>query len=199
MYENIIFDLGGVMLNWKPQEILADFFDHDQQQITLYQDLIDSQLWQDCDRGLLSFTHVIEKLDAKYDKQTCVRFANILHTYLVPNPHALSVFEQVKVAGCKIYILSNFPKEIYRQVSARDNFFKQIDGEVISHQVQLLKPEKKIYMALLEKYNLRPETCLFIDDLQDNIAGAKACGINTVWCQYQSKLLGQLQALGVLV
>ena len=84
----------------------------------------------------------------------------------------------LKEQGYKVFLLSNYGKTSFE--AARDHgrlsFLPLVDGSVISYEVQIVKPEPGIYHALLEKYDLKAEECVFLDDRADNIEAARALG-----------------------
>ena len=77
------------------------------------------------------------------------------------------------------------------------DFFQLFEGKIISSNVHLLKPNKDIYVALLNKYNLQPKECLFIDDTRINTLAAIAIGMKTIYLPYQSDLKQELTKLNI--
>lgn len=90
--------------------------------------------------------------------------------------------KSLKAQGYNVYLLSNYGKTAFE--AARDynrlSFLPLVDGGVISYEVQKVKPEPGIYTALLEKYNLKAQECIFLDDRADNIAAAEALGFHGI-------------------
>ena len=70
-----------------------------------------------------------------------------------------------------------------------------LDGMVVSYQVHILKPDARIYRCLLEKYNLNPAECVFLDDLEANTAAAKREGIGAITIASEEQLLRELDTL----
>jgi putative hydrolase of the HAD superfamily len=97
--------------------------------------------------------------------------------------------DSLKVKGLKIYLLSNYPKSIFalHEDKHKFTFLDKIDGRVVSGYVGLVKPDKDIYELLVDKYGLKYEECVFIDDRQENIDTAIDLGMKgIVFTDYQS-------------
>ena len=93
-----------------------------------------------------------------------------------PMEGAKDFCDKAKEKGYKLYVLSNASKKFYKyfpRLVELDYF----DGSVVSCDVHMIKPQPEIYQYLLEKYGLNPKECLFIDDREENVAGAKAVGM----------------------
>jgi len=117
-----------------------------------------------------------------------------MHRRLSPIQEMIELFHEVKAKGCKAFILSNMPQEMYQELSAAHEFLSQADGHVISYEAKAVKPMPQIYRILLERYALKPEECLFIDDLEDNILAAKRCGISGIVCRSPQQVRKEMGA-----
>ncbi len=192
-YKNIIFDLGGVMFAWPPEklpheaEIPPEFFE-----------VVHSPLWLAHDGGFVTRREVIEKAPPFVDRPLFTTFLNSLAKRMRPVEEMHSIFREAKAEGYLVYILSNMPRELHLELSDLHSFFQEADGAVYSYQVGSIKPMEKIYKALLSTYQLKPEECLFIDDLELNIRAAKQLGIDGVVCKDPAHVRQELQNLKVL-
>ncbi len=81
--------------------------------------------------------------------------------------------KELKERNFKIYILSNLSKESYQYIKKYD-FWQKVDGRIFSFEEKMCKPERKIYEALIQKYNLIPEETIFVDDMKENIDVAES-------------------------
>ena len=99
--------------------------------------------------------------------------------------------------GYGVYLLSNYPRRIYFQSIHELSFVELVDGAVFSFEVQATKPEPGIYEALLEKYQLQPTECVFVDDLRTNIIAANHLGMATIHFHTKSQAEEELRSLGV--
>lgn len=104
------------------------------------------------------------------------------HTHEISDPYDYSCewIQSLKEQGYKVYLLSNFGGFPFNVLREKYGFVDMVDGGVISYEIGEVKPEPAIYRHLLEKYDLRPEECLFIDDRPENIETAKMLGMSGI-------------------
>jgi putative hydrolase of the HAD superfamily len=190
MIRNIIFDLGNVLLSWKPEEYLEKSNYSSQEIETILHDIFRSDIWMKLDNGDLTTEQAIEKISLKstlsrdeiagiFDKRI-----EILH----PLTNNLKLLPLLKNRGFHLFYLSNFPNDLFEPVVERNDFFRYFDGGFISSDLGLSKPDIRIYKILLDKYSLKPEDTLFIDDLHDNIIAARQLGIRSLQLDHHEKL-----------
>jgi 2-haloacid dehalogenase len=98
----------------------------------------------------------------------------------------------------KLYGLTNWSAETFPIVFKRYPFFALFDGIVISGVEKMIKPDKKIFEILLERYHLEAENALFIDDNKKNIQAAKEMGFATIHVQEKTDLKTELLAIGLI-
>lgn len=196
-YTNIIFDLGAVLFYFNPHEILYDLFDLTKEQSKAIIKNISSSTWMDMDRGIITPEQVAEKLADPFGKENMLKFLYAMPERLIPLSQGVEILKLVRQKGYKTYILSNLAEFCYLKVKDYD-FVKQFDGAIYSYQHKCAKPEEQIYRVLLETYSLKAEECLFIDDLEVNINGSKALGIDGIICKDHNYVLDQLKLLNVI-
>lgn len=196
-YKNIIFDLGGVLLKYNPQEIMNDLFDESQRDEVVRLMGAMHKMWLTVDKGLLSPQAAAEKLAESFDKNIVTKFTQEVPKRFKPMDGGVDILKKIKEKGYKTYILSNLSQVAYDSISSYD-FLKEFDGAIFSYQHKSVKPESEIYQALLTTYGLNPEECLFIDDLDVNIQAAKDHGIDGIVCKDHTYVLEQLLRLNVL-
>jgi putative hydrolase of the HAD superfamily len=196
-YKNIIFDLGGVIFEWNPDYFLPAILKTNTQAIDYFRTILNSGLWRSFDRGTVSIEQAAEKIDPKFDKALYVDFCRKLPKYITPVKEMVQIFYKVKKLGFKTYMLSNFPKELFEEVSKKNEFLKEFDGSVISYKVKEIKPEPEIYKTLLEKYSLNPEECLFLDDRKENLEAAKKIGIDGILVEEPKKVTQELKLMQI--
>lgn len=179
MIKNIIFDMGGVLIDYNPEKTLYGMFDRETADILL-KEIFRNQVWSDKDRGIIFPDEIMaQKKDAVpaevYEKTA--EMVNNFYPYMPPFEKMYDLVKQLKDNGYGIYLLSNASSDFHvrREGIPALSLF---DGVLISADYKLLKPEKEIYLALFEKFSLNPEECYFIDDVHKNIDGARAAGMD---------------------
>ena len=202
-YKNIIFDLGGVLVNWQPQKLVEEIFNAQKEKFNLKskEDLlpiVQSTIFNEMDRGTVSRKDVIKHFQKNYDQNLLKEMFNYIpkHIYILEN--GIKILNKVKEQKYKTYILSNFGKELFEEVSPNYDFLNKFDGAVISYKVKTIKPEPEIYKILLNTYSLQPTQSIFIDDKEENIIAGKTCGIDGIICKNHNYVEKELKNLGII-
>ena len=182
MIKNIIFDIGNVLLEFKPLDYLKRTFNDDNIEKLLYKEIFQSEEWLHLDRGILTQEQAVKIISLRnptyeiHIKKCMDNWIDIL----TPIEGTVKILNQLKEKGYKLYLLSNFHSLAFETICSKYDFFKHFDGGIISYKENLLKPEAEIYTKLLDTYNLNAEECLFIDDTLVNIEAADRLGIKTL-------------------
>lgn len=196
--KHIIFDLGGVLFHWNPKEILRilkmdnPLFPENIPEITM------TKAWTDLDAGVIKLHETIEILSANYQRTDIERFIELSLEKLAPIEHGVRLLESVQTQGNKTFILSNISEEFLNRLLPHHLFLNSVDGAVFSYEIQEVKPNEKIYKALLNKYHLKPEECIFIDDFPANIKAAQDIGIEAILCQDHHVVEQELKKRGII-
>ncbi|MFL0252732.1 HAD family hydrolase [Clostridium neuense] len=182
MIKNIIFDIGNVLLKFTPVEFLKNKF-HDEEVVdALYKNIFLSKEWIELDRGTITDEEAIDRYcsrDPEHENEIKEVMATWNEMHL-PVEGTSEFLKRMKKKGYKIYLLSNYHLKAFEFINGKYDFIRNVDGEIISCRVKLLKPEPEIYKALMDKYNLKPEESVFIDDTKINIEAAKKLGLHGV-------------------
>lgn len=178
MIKNVIFDLGGVLVDLNPEKVIRSLFSEEDADFIL-KNIFFSEEWREVDRGTLTPDEAFHKYknelpNGVYEK--VIGIINNWNEYMPPFDDVYEVVKKVKASGADIYLLSNVPPYIHKMLGTVPAL-KLFDGYVASCDVKLLKPEKEIYEHLLAKFGLKAEECLFIDDMPENVRGARSAGI----------------------
>ncbi|MDR3624310.1 MAG: HAD family phosphatase [Chlamydiales bacterium] len=197
-YKNIVFDLGGVLLEWAPQKFLSQVFENSDSVPDELVHIFNSSYWTDYDAGKISREDLLNHLSLHYDRDQLILFINQLPQLLRPVAEMERILDDLKSKGYKIYSLSNTPQEIFYELNEIYDLFKKFDGKVASFQIKSSKPSPLIYQTLLSLYHLKPEECLFIDDRAENVLGAQDCGIKGILYLNPKQLKNTLKELGIL-
>lgn len=197
--KNIIFDIGNVLLEFKPFDFLLKHYDEKTME-DLMVIIFSSDELIEMDLGTMSVED-IKDIFSKHNPHYTKELHYVLDHWsemLVPIQNNIKFVKILKEKGYNLYLLSNFPLKAFEEVFNKYDFFKYFDGQVISAYEHVIKPDEKIYNNLLEKYNLKPSECLFIDDMEANILTAKELGMKTICLSYKVDLEERLKAIGIL-
>ncbi|MDR3314794.1 MAG: HAD family phosphatase [Oscillospiraceae bacterium] len=200
MHQNIIFDMGGVLLDFSVQRLMDWFYGDlpaaDQEAIRAAQ--YDSGLWSRMDRGDFDEEGMIAAICALLPERLHAPVRAMIPRYfeaLTPLPATNALVRELKGMGQKLFLLTNAPYAFAREkwrIPTLDAF----DGIFASYEVHMLKPDRAIYLAFLERFHLQAQDCFFVDDVQANIDGAAAVGI-TGHCFADRDIARLRQALGL--
>jgi putative hydrolase of the HAD superfamily len=181
MIKNIIFDLGGVVVEWNPSSILQSFPGN--RELTRYvrENGFFRKAWTEFDRGTRDekgLIHEAARLSG-CPVADCEALLEHVKRSLVAIPETEALIAALSRQGFRLYCLSNMSTDHYNYLKDRP-VFRYFDGQVISAFEGLIKPERAFFELILDRYHLQPDETLFIDDLERNIRGAEALGIHTV-------------------
>ena len=174
--KKIVFDLGGVVFGrdprkWEPEFMEFFAFIHAEKM---------PEFWVDYDRGILTLDEVVRILSREKacDEQVTARFIRDSIDRQEEIVETRALVGDLKQAGYKLYVLSNMSRE-FIDFLRKMPVYRCFDGEVISCEEQVVKPEPEIYRRLLDRYSLDPAETLFIDDRPVNLEAARTFGIST--------------------
>ena len=180
MIKNIVFDLGNVIIRWDPNYIISQYTDNPEIHNELYEKIFASPYWLAFDTGNLTREEVIRNIQ----KTTSYKYYNIIvdivyywyqHCPMIDGMESL--VKELKEQGHNIYLLSNTNIH-FDEYKDTLPIMKYFDGYYISAIKKLIKPHREIYEDFLKEFNLQAEECIFIDDIKQNIKGAKKVGID---------------------
>ena len=184
MIKNIIFDVGNVLVDFRDLSYMEDLgFSEDVIQL-FHEKVVQSSLWVELDRGEIDPASVIAemiKLVPGYEKEAALFFER-LEEIVVSFPYARPWLQELRERGYQIYLLSNYPKNLFEEheKDGRFTFIDVIHGKVVSAYEKIIKPDPAIYTCLLERYGLVAEESVFLDDRLENIEAARALGIQGI-------------------
>ncbi len=198
MIQNLIFDLGNVLVSYRWKEMLTDDFGIEETHAKeLGHRMFDDPIWKDYDRGTVNTEELIKHYCGLYpkDSDTIHRMIYEGERMMVPRKRLWKRIEELKNQGFRLYILSNYSEFLFNKHTEHIPFMDKLDGKVVSYEVHKMKPEPEIYRILLERYGLKPEECLFFDDLKENVCAAKDAGIEAVQVTSEDMLIAELDKL----
>lgn len=179
MIKNIVFDIGNVLAGFAWEDFYRSFGYSEEMFEKLADATVRSPFWNEMDRGKLSDEELLEgfiKNDSSIEKEIREVFENV-EEIIQRFDYAIPWIRELKEKGYHIYVISNFSRKAHVECIKALDFLAEIDGEILSYQVKLIKPSPEIYQLLCSKYNLKAEECVFIDDLPKNVEAARKEGM----------------------
>ena len=177
---NLIFDLGGVVVEWNPQAICAQAFDDPAfQQVALTQ-ILQHPDWLALDRGSLARGDAIRRAASRtaWSPSAVDSFFDAVLASLRLKEDTVALMQRMHAAGHSLYCLSNMPHHALAYLEQTYTFWNLFSGRVISCQVGMCKPEPGVYAHLLKHCAIDPAQSVFVDDMQVNVDAAAAFGIH---------------------
>ncbi len=201
MIKTVIFDLGGVLIDWEPRRLFRKIFD-DEKEMEYFLTHICSPDWneqQDAGRSFAEATQVLldqypdyaEQIRAYYD-----RWTEMLGGAVEGTVEILKKVHAQEHLG--LFALTNWSAESFPYAFDNFSFLHWFEGILVSGKEKMKKPDPRIYQLILERYSIDPATAIFIDDSLRNVHGAEACGIQSIHFQSPEQLEVRLKELGVI-
>ena len=199
---NIIFDMGQVLIRWKPDLLLSRFDITREDNALLVTEMFQSVEWMQLDHGTISGEEAVARMCSRLPAHlhSCVNaVVNGWWTFaLTPVPGMGTLVRELKEKGYGIYLLSNAGvtlREYFPGIPGSEYF----DGLLVSAEEKLLKPQHEIYYRLYERFGLDPARCFFIDDSPANIEAALCTGMaGTVFRGDPVRLRRELERADIL-
>lgn len=198
----VIFDLGGVLIDWNPEYLFKGVFKGDREKMQYFLHEVCSPAWnmeQDAGRSLAEGTQLLVNSHPEYEKEIRMyygRWEEMLHGEIKPTRLILN--ELKSLHKVKLYALTNWSAETFPIAQNRFKFLNYFEGIVVSGDEKVRKPFKKIYEILLNRFDLKPQHCVFIDDSKDNVEGAEKAGIKGIHYKNSEQLRNELQLFRLL-
>ncbi|MBD5552625.1 MAG: HAD family phosphatase [Lachnospiraceae bacterium] len=197
--KNIIFDVGSVLIGYRWRDMCLDEGWEEDKADKIGRGFFSNPLWPDYDAGLVSTDKLVESVAENYPElETDIRwFITSGKKMIVERPKIWELVKRLKEKGFGLYLLSNYSEELFTLHTAGLPFLELVNGGVISYQIHQIKPNPSIYQYLLDKYQLKPEDCLFFDDRPENTEAAKKLGMQAVTVEDGSEelLIRELEKL----
>jgi putative hydrolase of the HAD superfamily len=197
---NLIFDLGGVVVRWDPEAIIAGVFAEEDVKARVRKGVFEHPDWLELDRGTLGREEAIARAARRSGiaEGEIRRLLLAVPPSLVVFPETVSLMRRLKAKGYPLYCLSNMHPASIEYLESTQDFWDVFAGRVISCRLQLCKPEPAIYAHLLRAFGLEAKDTLFIDDVQKNLDAAAKLGIRTLRFEHAAQCERELRSLGVL-
>jgi putative hydrolase of the HAD superfamily len=180
---NVIFDLGGVVIEWNPDRILEGYYADPAMRAPMKAALFRHPDWLDLDRGTLSEADLVGRVAERTGRPggEIEGLLAAVRASLHAKVDTVALLEKLFARGVPLYCLSNISSGLFAHLRQRHSFWSVFRGIVISGDLQLMKPEPEIFEFLLQRYGLPAGDTVFVDDHEPNVAAARALGLHAVW------------------
>jgi len=199
--EAVIFDLGGVLIDWSPDYVYRTIFNDETKMREFYNEVCTSE-WneeQDAGRGLKEAT---EELVARFpsDEKNIRAFYDRWEEMLKGEIEGtVKVLKKIKDKNSvKLYALTNWSAETFPVALKRFEFLQWFDGRLVSGEEKMRKPFVEIYELLLKRFNINPTTAVYIDDNERNLKAPRELEMHAILFKSPSQLEEELKALSIL-
>ena len=199
MIRNIVFDIGMVLADFRWKEyMLRDLGFAPEVMETFAERLVLDPIWDEFDLGVRPTEEIIAEMKERlpeYPKERELFFSRI-EDIAASYPYSEAWIRELKERGFAVYLLSNYPRDVFRIHEKKHfGFAALVDGKVVSGFERVSKPDPAIYRILLERYGLRAEECVFLDDRKVNIDTALTLGMQGIVFTSYEDARGRLEEL----
>jgi putative hydrolase of the HAD superfamily len=179
---NIVFDLGGVVFEWRPDKIIHHVFHDEPTRALVKSEIFEHRDWVELDRGTISLQQAIDNGTSRtgLPRDDIERLLNAVPHFLVPIQDTIEMIRDIRESNNKFFVLSNMHIASIAHLEKKHKIWDMFDGIVISSRINKVKPEFEIYEHLLTTYELNAADTVFIDDMNENLAAASRLGIQTI-------------------
>jgi 2-haloacid dehalogenase len=199
--EIVVFDLGGVLIDWDPRHLYRKLFAGNEVAMEHFLATVCTHEWNRGQDAGRTFAEGARLLKAEHPDKAgmidayCARFDEMM-----PGPIAGSVeiLADLKCLGAPLYCLTNFSAETYPPTFERFEFLRWFHGVMVSGEVGIIKPDPRIFELLLERFAIDPKRAVYIDDVAANVDAARPFGIHAIHFTTPTTLRAELAELGLL-
>lgn len=200
--KTIIFDLGGVLINWNPRFVYRSIF-NTEEEIDWFFDNICTNDWnenQDAGYPIEKATQELIEKHPDWEDQILAYYGRWEEMLGGEISESVSIFEKLREKNLyKFYALTNWSAETFPVALERFKFLQWFDGRVVSGEEKTRKPFHDFYNILLSRYNIDPSQAIFIDDNKRNVEAAEVLGIKSIHFESPDQLSASLSILGIEV
>lgn len=199
MIKNVIFDIGNVLVDFRWRVLMEELGLPEETQAIFAKTVFGSRWWGELDHGIYEEAEILahfrednrehlDEFDLVWDNRGRL---------VEPYAYAVAWIEQLKASGLKVYLLSNYPRDVFTLHTECGcfPFLDRVDGRVVSGFVKMVKPNADIYEYLLSEYGLAAGECVFVDDREENVETARALGMKGIVFQGYEQARSELDKL----
>ena len=181
--DTIVFDLGGVLIDWNPRYVYRTIFETEAE-IDDFLENVCTHDWnaqQDAGRPLAEATQILIDRHPDWEGEIRAYYGRWIEMLGGPIYETVEILENLKASGrYRLYALTNWSAETFDVPRERYDFLNIFEGIVVSGVEKLIKPDPAIYRILIDRFSLNPRQSVFIDDSLKNVQGARSVGLNGI-------------------
>jgi 2-haloacid dehalogenase len=197
----VVFDLGGVLINWDPRHLYRKLFGADEAAMEHFLANVCTHEWNRSQDAGRSFAEGARLLKHRHpDKAELIDAYGARFDEMMPGPidGSVEILAELRGRGTPLYVLSNFSAETFPPVLDRFEFLSWFRGMVISGEVGVIKPDPRIYEIMLARFAIDPHRAVYIDDVAANAEAARPFGIHGIHFTTPAALREELVRLALL-
>ena len=198
---NIVFDLGGVLIDWNPRYLYNKVFDQDMEKTEWFLNKVCTPNWneqQDAGRSLAEGTRLLTEQFPQYGEWIGMYYDRWSEMFSGSIEGSVEILKTLKRKGQhNLYALTNWSAETFPWARQQYEFLQDFEGIVVSGEEKTKKPQEEIYHILIQRYQLDPHGSIFIDDNLENVEAARRIGLKGIHFQGALELKKQLKAFGI--
>jgi 2-haloacid dehalogenase len=200
MIRTVIFDLGGVLIDWNPDYVFKTIFS-DEKELKWFYEHICTPDWneeQDAGRDLTEATEMLVKQYPDHEQNIRAYYGRWEEMLKGPIHDTVEIFRELKEGGkYHLLALTNWSHQTFPIALERFNFLHWFHGRVVSGEERTRKPFRDIYITLITRYDVDPSTAVYIDDNERNLVTARELGMQTIHFRDPAGLKEALKKIGV--
>ncbi len=196
MIKTVIFDIGNVLVRFDYMTFIRNLLKDENAVDHVNNAIWFTGYWNELDRGQdtdLMLKKMIEK-EPDYEEQIRLTFDRVGECIFMED-YAIPWIEELKERGYQVLYLSNYSEHTMEVNPEALEFLPHMDGGVFSCYEKLIKPDPALFKVILERYGLKPDECVFIDDNLPNVEAARNLGINAIHFEKYSQAKDELENL----
>ncbi len=196
----VVFDLGGVLLDWDPRHLYRKLFD-DEGEMNRFLSEVCTMEWHHAhDLGIPPEQTIPPLVEAHPEYAEMIRAWPQRSEEMLAGPidASVEILRELKESGVPVYALTNMETWTYPGRRDRYPFLRWFDGTVVSGFEGVAKPDRKVFELLLDRFGLDPETTLLVDDSPKNVAAARQAGMQAIEFESPDQLRTRLAEAGLV-
>ena len=200
MIKTVIFDLGGVLIDWNPDYLYKTIFDSEEEMKWFYDNIctLDWNEEQDAGRDLNEGTEILVKKFPEHEHNIRAYYSRWEEMLNGPIHDTVEIFKELKSSGSyQLLALTNWSHQTFPIALERFDFLHWFDGKVVSGEEKTRKPFLDIYEMVINRYNVDPASAVYIDDNARNLVPARDLGMAAIHFKNPAQLKVDLKELGV--